>query len=283
MSDFYYKRNFWLNYLIIKGINGEKFVNYLKEHLPYIFNVQGIARILEFAGKDVTPLLDYLKYLISLAEKPEKSVERPSIPKEYLVLNDHIVKYNYKISSFYFGSNFYAEDNVIHKLKDSEIIISGYILDTNTGLVQNPANLEGRFPEICKNEFKNERLLVEKDNNVTRIFVASRKELELVDDYLEIHEFPTREILKLDKHGVLIAANFQKTTNVKVKDLIIHNAIYPDEIPVSKNNTRPTGKKTRPFTKEEQLRIDEIKKKIKKERISNTNVISKQLKEAPVH
>lgn len=95
-----------------------------------------------------------------------------SLPDNFRMVNDQMVRYNYEIDNIYFGSDYYFSGNTITKLnKDYEVMLDYYILDKRSGTVRSILEDDDACTcDVFNHVFQNKKILVKRDKEHSQIF-----------------------------------------------------------------------------------------------------------------
>lgn len=147
------------------------------------------------------------------------------LPRNYMMINDQIIKYEREENNIYVGDSFYVKDGVVIELnKDyQEMIEHRFILDKKTGTLKNIMGLDDPFVSVLQNEIMGKKISVSKDkeNDRTRILVDGEELLCLEKGKItELHLLETTELpdnfmskIDLDKLGNIWALKLKRVGN----------------------------------------------------------------------
>ena len=90
---------------------------------------------------------DNIIYGLSKALKAHFNVDfssqKISLPNNYVIVNNKIIKYNYEINNVYFAEDLYVKDGQIHELdKGRHVMMDYFVLDFQSKTILNPANIK---------------------------------------------------------------------------------------------------------------------------------------------
>lgn len=137
-------------------------------------------------------LSESLKHHLSV----DFSSQKVSLPKNYALMNNKIIHYNYELDNVYFGNDFYVEDGQVHALdKDKEIMLDYFIFNVKDKMVKMPLEIRDSFPTVFENEIKGKKIQITKDKDGQHI-LADDVEIALVQDgkIKSLHLPTTKEI-----------------------------------------------------------------------------------------
>ena len=81
------------------------------------------------------------------------------LPLGYLLLDNKIIKYNYRDNDFYFGADFYVKDEQLFTLdKDKEFMLDNCIINLKDKTIRTPITTENSLKDILEHEFSGEKL-----------------------------------------------------------------------------------------------------------------------------
>ena len=151
------------------------------------------------------------------------SAQKVKLPNGYTFINNQIIKYNYEKDNIYFGSNFYVQDGVIHRLKSHEIMFNSYIFDLKTRTLTRLGALETdkkgaddtEFKRVFAKETEGYNIVLKKAENGYHMLLHKPKENGSPEQ-------PDIDFLTIE-NGQITELNLPTTTEIK-DDFLQNNA-----------------------------------------------------------
>lgn len=118
------------------------------------------------------------------------------LPKDFCMLGEQFIKYNYEVNNVYFGSDYYLQNGTIEKLNsDYEYMLDYFILDARTGAVRNIATEYDCGADVLNGLFKNKKIKIQTNPE-------DKKEKHILADGVEIAVIKNGQIIELNLPGV---------------------------------------------------------------------------------
>jgi len=142
------------------------------------------------------------------------SAQKVQLPRNYTIINNQIICYNYEKDNIYFGPNFYIKEGKIHHLESHEIMLGSHIFDLRTkelnypGSSRTDGNDQGEedieFKKVFLKEIEGHMIILKKGENGQHLFIHKEGEKDPLKDV---------EILSV-KDGYITSLNLPTTTEI---------------------------------------------------------------------
>ena len=130
------------------------------------------------------------------------------IPSGFIIVQDQLVRYDYEINNYYFGSDYYAEGSTITKLNnDNQILFDcGFVLTVSKGK-NTVQSIAGEY-DFCTvlDEFlrdKKIRITVGADKRTKTILVNNERFMDITNGKITFINAPDLETIQISRQGNL--------------------------------------------------------------------------------
>lgn len=145
-------------------------------------------------------------------------INKSDMPDKCIFAYNRFIKYNYETNNVYFGPDFYFMDGHVEKIdKDYEIMLGRFILDTGTGMIQNPSGVDSELYSALVDEFFEKKITIKTDatDKETKIVYADGVDIVHVKNGV----MQKLKLPHLEKCGNYFLENEADLTEVRLPNL----------------------------------------------------------------
>ncbi len=149
-----------------------------------------------------------LAYSCKMTFNVDFSSKKASLPENYMLIDNQIVRYSNEVNGLSFDENYYVNNSGINKInKNEELILDYFILDLKNKKVIDIADSGDSFPSVFEKEIEGKKIQIVKNEKGNKCLLADG------DQLLEI------------KDGKIIGLRLKETKEIPPKFLMFDNTI----------------------------------------------------------